>query len=433
MKVLLDVTRTLIRRYHPSPTGIDRVEFEYVRRLLDAEHYPDVGFVAITPCGNALLNREEMRRIFNEVRQRQSGVDATGKAYHDLSSLLERSVDPAQTHIQRLQNRSHRSNHLAAYARLAEHWWRSALRFRRTLREVSETGALYIHTSHQWLFYPAFFRWTASPGVRAAFMIHDLIPIEYPEFCSQQSTLRHPWRLRNAMERGSVIIVNSRHTAAVLDRYVHRVGLPSRPVVVGHLGSKVEVRSEVPPPPRAAAPYFVCLGTIEGRKNLSFLLNVWRQMLADGGPENAPRLVIAGKRGWQSREVLEALDRSVELAPNVVEVAGLGDAEVAALIDGSHGVLAPSLCEGFGLSTVEGISRGVPVIASDIPAHREILADYAMLLDPTDGRGWITAIRALMRDQTARRDGIARIAAFPQITWTEHVDRTIAEAIRASA
>ena len=70
------------------------------------------------------------------------------------------------------------------------------------------------------------------------------------------------------------------------------------------------------------------------------------------------------------------------------------------LIASSLGMLAPSFAEGYGLPIVEALHLGVPVVASDIPAHREIAGHAAMLLDPIDGPAWRSAITALSARQS---------------------------------
>ena len=79
---------------------------------------------------------------------------------------------------------------------------------------------------------------------------------------------------------------------------------------------------------------------------------------------------------------------------------------------GAQAVLAPSSVEGFDLPAVEACALGVPLIASDIPAHRE-LVPQATLIDPLDGLGWLKALEtATLHRPTA--------PAYQAPTWQSH-------------
>src|SRR5581483_8051415 len=129
------------------------------------------------------------------------------------------------------------------------------------------------------------------------------------------------------------------------------------------------------------APYFVCVGTIEPRKNHLLLLNVWRR-LAERLGAAAPRLVLVGQRGWENEQVIDMIERSPAVRGLVEERNDLSDAAMAKLLAGA---LAPSFGEGYGLPLVEALALGVPALASDIPAFREVAGGVAELLDPLDG------------------------------------------------
>ena len=110
---------------------------------------------------------------------------------------------------------------------------------------------------------------------------------------------------------------------------------------------------------RPEIPYFVYVGTIEPRKNLLFLLAVWRRLVERHGAA-APRLVIAGRRGWENENIVDVLDRSRQLAPFVAEASDLTDAGLARLLADSAALVAPSFAEGFGLPVVECLAAGAP-------------------------------------------------------------------------
>jgi glycosyltransferase involved in cell wall biosynthesis len=118
--------------------------------------------------------------------------------------------------------------------------------------------------------------------------------------------------------------------------------------------------------------YFLSVGTIERRKNLALLVRAFLAWRGRGGVGMEFRLVLAGRPGFGSAEVLALLSGG---GP-VVHLAGLKDPELAALYGNCRAVIFPSLYEGFGLPLVEAMSMGAPVIASDIPTTRELHAAH---------------------------------------------------------
>ena len=128
--------------------------------------------------------------------------------------------------------------------------------------------------------------------------------------------------------------------------------------------------------------------------------------------DQAPRLVLIGRYGWENEAVLDHLQRSPNLQGLVHQVENLPDTALADLMSGAQAVLAPSSVEGFDLPAVEACALGVPLIASDIPAHRELVSQ-AILIDPLDGLGWLTALEAAtLKRPTA--------TAYAPPTWPGH-------------
>ena len=78
----------------------------------------------------------------------------------------------------------------------------------------------------------------------------------------------------------------------------------------------------------------------------------------------------------------------------------------------ARALVAPSSVEGFDLPAVEASALGVPLIASDIPVHRELVPN-AQLIDPLDGLGWLDAL-----EKATRRP--PKAPAFAAPTWREH-------------
>ena len=128
---------------------------------------------------------------------------------------------------------------------------------------------------------------------------------------------------------------------------------------------------------------FTVLGTIEPRKNHLLLLTLWRQMAEAG---EAPQLLVIGKRGWMNDNIVALLDDCAAIQPFVTEANSLTDREIAAALSRSRAMLFPSFAEGLGIPVLEAKAAGLKVIASDLPALREIAADDTIFLNPLDVR-----------------------------------------------
>ncbi len=250
----------------------------------------------------------------------------------------------------------------------------------------------------------------SAAGARPVVMVHDLIPITHPEFCSPKAEARHERRMRQIIDHADHVITNSRTTAAEFAAYIDRRGDRRPPVTVIPLGLHAEflVAQARLVAPR---PYFICVGTIEARKNLAFLLSVWRRLEERLGART-PSLVVVGRRGWENEAVIDHLDRSKAVIRLVHEVCDLRDQDLARLLAGAAALLSPSFAEGFDLPVLEALAVRTPVIASRIPVHEEF-APSATLIDPLDGPAWMAAIEAAAADP----------AQGPQVespTWEAH-------------
>ncbi|MET0239739.1 MAG: glycosyltransferase family 1 protein [Sphingobium sp.] len=301
-------------------------------------------------------------------------------------------------------------------------------------------GLPYLNVGHTGLDRPGHARWVRRMGVRPIYFVHDLIPITHPQYCRAGEDVRHAQRMRALLRLGVAVVANSDDTLDRLAEFADREGLAMPPHrVVALLGVEPfwEAARGAAAPQEDDRPYFLTLGTIEGRKNHILLLRIWRDLARELG-DACPRLVIVGQRGWQCEDVTAVLDGCPELRGHVTEVARCGDAELVSLMAGARALLFPSFAEGYGLPLVEALALGTPVIASDLPVFAEIAGDVALRIDPNDGAAWDAAIRDYARpDSAARAAQMERLVAsgFRVPEWDAHfrvVDRLV-EAVAASA
>lgn len=387
--LVFDMTRLIGRSRFVTPTGIDRFELHYAR-WVRSRHNPQDLFIETTRHGPAIVKRERADEIIDHVRRRWLDRDISVEQAARLEAVFaairgERRM-PAASPVasQRVVSRTE-----ALYARAI-----GAMRAVTTLRIRLPRDTTFVHVSHTRLDRPRAFEWLGSTPRRGLFYVHDLIPLSHPEFVRATEPIRHIGRMETVLRFARLAICNSRVTAAAFCDFARSRGVEAPRVAIVPPGVDEAflrpARGRIGDPGR---PYFVCVGTIEPRKNHALLLNLWRRLRERGGA-GVPRLVIVGKRGWDHVDLFKRLDRTELPQGSVIEVGDLNDAALATLVAGAAALLAPSFTEGYGMQVVEALALGTPVIASDIPAHREITAGAATLIDPLDGPAWIAAIDA---------------------------------------
>ena len=279
------------------------------------------------------------------------------------------------------------------------------------------TGQLYLNLGHTGLDDPSLGAWVRRSGVRAVFLIHDLIPIVHPEYCRPGEAAKHRRRMANALDCAFGIIGNSQATLDDLVDFADVTGRAVPPSVSAPIAG-------APRPSGILArqferPHFVTVGTIEGRKNHVLLLQIWRKLVAAQGPA-APLLVIIGQRGWEAENAIAMLERATDLRGHVLEFGRCSDDELIGLLAGARALLMPSFAEGFGLPVAEALELQVPVIASDLPVFREFAGDIPAYLDPLDGTGWQRTILSYVDDCSDRQRQLSAIQYYEAPNWPLH-------------
>lgn len=395
--VIYDVTRIVTRALNAAPNGIDRVDFALARHFL-ARHAQTRGALICTAIGPRLADPDLALETIEGVESlwREDGDAEEDDVYRRIVAAL-RSQDCAVS----LPTRARKAPDLL----FLERNWRAMRRWAphlgRPLREAPQ-GAVYFNVTQFLVDRSWYMRWLAArPDIKPVFFVHDLLPIEAPEYFRAREAMLHPRRISNICRYGAGAVVGSHALARRLRQYAAENGRPELPVCVARLPvSPLFLSPAEPPEALDGVNYFVVCGTIEPRKNHLTLLNAWRVLASDPTP---PKLVIVGKRGWLNGAVIETLERSVVLRPHVIEAGGLSTPGLRRLLAGARALLMPSFAEGFGLPVAEALAAGTPVVASDIEAFREVGGNAIDYVDPLDGRGWLQAVRDYSTPNSPRR------------------------------
>lgn len=290
------------------------------------------------------------------------------------------------------------------------------------LRSAPSQNCIYLNIGHTGLDRPGLSKWIIRSQVRPVFMVHDLIPITHPQYCRPGGAETHAKRIDQMLRLGAGIIVNSQATLDILSTHADLTGLPLPTMVAAWLGATPLPASDTNPL-KVTQPFFVTLGTIEGRKNHLMLLKIWQSMIAHFGPL-APRLIIIGQRGWEANEAISLLDNDATLRDHVIELPRCTDAELAHYLRDAQALLFPSFAEGFGMPLVEALGVGTPVIVSDLEVFQELVGKVPEYLPPGDPSAWQTAVlNYATPDSTERMAQISRMAGYEMPTWVEHFSK----------
>jgi glycosyltransferase involved in cell wall biosynthesis len=401
--VLFDASRLLSRVERTAPTGVDRVCLAYAEWLLSLPH------VSVTPVRArqdqlVVIDEPWFRKCVRTLRSRWTGA------------FFERSLTSDEMRLMTVLAEGRRAA-ASVMGKPPADPAQSVTRRARVLRQLFRSqwveklppSSLYVNVGHTGLSDPSILSRLQANGIQPVVFIHDLIPVTHPEYCRPGDDAKHRDRVLTALRYASHILVNSQYTASELSSFAQAEGISPPPISAAHLG--LEPTFLTPPASPTSRPYFVHVGTIEARKNLAFLLSVWRR-LAERMGEAAPQLVLVGRYGWENEAVLDHLERSPALRGLVHQASDLPDSALATLLTNARALVAPSCVEGYDLPAVEASALGIPVIASDIPAHRELVPN-ATLIDPLDGPGWLEALETAARHAPRAPDYVGP-------TWEDH-------------
>ena len=391
-EIVLDICHLSLGFWRETPAGVDRVDASFAAHFLSADD-PNRKALLFTPLGPRAIPIADARRIFEGVQihwgeTKRSEEDRAFCRVRDALMALPPS-QPRRPQNAAIFYRFGKVLRVGAKAAILHFgaWGRIA---------AIGANAVYLNVSQYPLSSPSYFRWLQErPDVKPVFMIHDLLPIQYPEFFHPASVKRHARRLSVFAKIAAGAIVSTPAVADALLAYLKRLGRKPLPMLIQALpASPTFHRPREHDEGLAARPYFIICGTIEPRKNHLLLLNLWRELARLSGFAT-PKLIVAGARGWENENIVDMLERCPAIRDHVIEASGLSTPSLKRLIDNARAVLMPSFAEGYGLPVAEALAAGTPVLASDLPSLRAIGGSAVTWLDPVDGLGWLAAIRRL--------------------------------------
>ena len=267
-------------------------------------------------------------------------------------------------------------------------------------------------------------------GARSAAMIADVLPVLHPEWFDSQLLVDFDEFLDGHLAHSDLFLCISERTRKDLLLVAEQRGvtreLHTRVIPLGSdLGPAAPARASTtgapssPPPgdqdlPALRGRYLLTVGTIEPRKNQGLALDVF-DALAERYPDLG--LVLVGKRGWKVDQLIRRIETDRYHGGRLLWLEEVDDDRLARLYQGATLALTPARYEGLGMTVMESLRLGTPVIASSGGALPEAGGDAAEYAHPDDTAGWISLVERHLDDPAHHEAAIRRVAAHELPTW----------------
>jgi glycosyltransferase involved in cell wall biosynthesis len=240
----------------------------------------------------------------------------------------------------------------------------------------------------------------------------------FRRFHNSYKHVLYPWAARNA---GAIIAVS----AFAKDEAVRHFAADPNKVVVVHSGPGLVGDDDGSRHVSAddLGRYLLYVGNIGENKNLPMLIRAFDAV------DQPVRLLLVGRPREGFDAVRAAIDGSAS-SERIRVISNASDSDLDALYRSAVALVLPSTYEGFGFTPLEAMARSCPVLASDIPAVREISGAGATLLPPFEETAWAEAMRTIVSDENARNELRARGAETVKGYSWEKTARGVADVLR---
>lgn len=239
--------------------------------------------------------------------------------------------------------------------------------------------------------------------------LHDVAFLSVPEQMSRASLYYWRYVALPSARRATRIVTVSHHARQEIARELH---LPLERIVTVYNSIGDQFTAAIAPEQIArvwaryhlSTPYILFVSTLQARKNVSALIRAFEQ-LALTVPD--VQLVLAGGISANS----EAIVRDAEQSPAAARIRLTGrvaDEDLPALYAGARVFALPSRHEGFGLTMIEAMACGTPVVANHASCLPEVAGDAALLVDADDAVAFAAALRRGLEDEPLRQTLVAR-------------------------
>ena len=270
-------------------------------------------------------------------------------------------------------------------------------------------------------------------GIKTFMVIHDIIPIVYPDGCTKKFIKKFKSWMKEADADEYFVVSNFTKE----DFLKFRTDEKNKPVHTMYLGASSyfkpitdkKVLSKVKEKYGITAPkYFLAVSEITARKNFVHLLKSFVSFLDETGVEEV-QLVLVGRVREGYTAVLSQVAEFEKYEDKIIQTGFADNEDLAPLYSGALAFIYPSLYEGFGLPVLEGMQCGVSVITADNTSLPEVGGDAVMYITGLDEKETVSALKRLYQNKELRhllsKKGIERAKKFNWDNTVQMVEEVI--------
>lgn len=267
-------------------------------------------------------------------------------------------------------------------------------------------------------------------GVKVITVLYDIIPIQYPETCTNLQFVKEFEQYLRAIANFSGVITDSKTVLDLYESWCKDNGIDFPPYFSKnyvYLGSDIENANQTTGLPDGykeilskmdKTPTILMVGTLEPRKKHDLVLHAFDELWKQKKDFN---LIFVGRFGWNLGGFEMELVKHAEKGKHFFWLEGISDEYLNLIYNHATGVIVASLQEGYGLPIIEAARYGKPLLLRDIPVFREIAGENACYFEGNDPKKlsqdielWVekihdhsapksTSIKALTWEECARQ------------------------------
>jgi glycosyltransferase involved in cell wall biosynthesis len=224
-----------------------------------------------------------------------------------------------------------------------------------------------------------------TEGFKVFHFVHDIIPVYFPHLFGPGHFELSVNYFFDVAATCDGLLANSESTKRDMLRFCQDLNLPQLPIDVVRLGDEIPDRPEGAPPKGVELEpgnFILLHGTIEIRKNHALMYYVYKLAVEKG--IKLPKLVITGRQGWNSHDIVFAMTHDPQVRDNIALVGSPHDVELSWLFQNCLFSVSPATYEGWNLPVAESLVLGKLCLTTPASSMPEIAGDLIEYFSPFD-------------------------------------------------